>query len=58
MKQMYKKQKDLAMLTGRQMAFMIHAYFRINDVQGRTRSMNDLLHIELANDILKQFNQA
>ena len=35
------------MLTGRQIAFMIYAFFKINDAQGRASGMNDLLNVEL-----------
>ena len=37
---------NLPMLTGRQIVFMIHAYFKINDVQDRAVSMNDVLSSE------------
>ena len=46
------------MLTRRQIAFIIYAFFKINDVQGRTTSINELLNIELFNDNLIQFDQA
>ena len=40
----------LSMLTGRQIAFMIFAFFKVNDVKERTESINDLLHVELVNE--------
>ena len=46
------------MVIRRQIAFIIYAFFKINDVQGRGTSMNCMLKIDLANDILKQFDQA
>ena len=42
------------MLMGRQIAFMIKAFFRS---QGRAIGMNDLLNIELRIDSLKIFDQ-
>ena len=47
--------KGLTMLTGRQIAFMLCAFY---NVQGRAIGMNDLLNIELRNDSLKMFDQA
>ena len=52
------EKKNLPLLTGRQIAFMICAFFEINNVHGRAMSMNDLLNIEVVNDILKKFDQA
>ena len=40
------EKKNLPMLTGRQFAFMINVHFKINDVQMRIMSMNDLLNIK------------
>ena len=47
--------KALPMLTRGQIAFIIYAYFKINDVQGRATGINDLLNIELRCDSLKMF---
>ena len=48
---------NLPMLTGRQIAFMIYAYFKINVVQDRAISMNDELSSECVNDNLNEFEQ-
>ena len=37
----FQEKENLPMLTGRQMALLIYAYFKINDVEGRAKSMND-----------------
>ena len=37
---------------------MIYAFFKINDVQVRVISLDDLLNIEVVNDILKKFDQS
>ena len=52
------KLKNLPMLTGRQIAFMTYAYCKVNDVQERAMSMNDLLNIELVKGNLTKFDQA
>ena len=39
-----KKEKALQMLTRRQIALMIFAFFEINDVQGKVIGINDLLN--------------
>ena len=44
------------MLTGRQIASMIYAFFNINDVQERATDMNDMLNIKLRN--VKIFDRA
>ena len=38
------------MLTRRQLAFEIYAFFKIIDVQGQAKNMNDLLNVEMVND--------
>ena len=43
------------MLTGRQIAHQIYAFFKIDDLQGRAIGTNDLLNIELHNDNLETF---
>ena len=44
------EQENLPVLTGRQIAFMVHTFFKINDVSVGAVSMNDLPNIELSND--------
>ena len=44
--------------TGRQSAFMIYAFFKINDGQVRAMSMTALHNIELANDNLKKLDRS
>ena len=39
------------------MFYQIFSFFNINENQGRTMGLNDLLDIDLYNDILKMFNQ-
>ena len=45
------------MLTGRQIAYQIDAFFKLNDVPGRVSGSNDMLNIELRDDNLKMFDQ-
>ena len=41
------------MLSGRQIAVMVCAFFKINDVQGSAFGMDDVLNVELRNETLK-----
>ena len=52
------EKKNRPMLTGRQIAFTIYAFFKINDVQRKVIGTNDLLNIELVNDHVKKFDEA
>ena len=52
------RKERLPMLTGRQIAYQICAYFKINDVHRIAFGMNDLLNIELRNDNLMMFDQS
>ena len=45
-------------LTGRKIVNLIHAFFRIFDVQGRAVDLNGQLSIELRSDNLKKFDEA
>ena len=45
-------------LTVRQIMFQIFSFFKINQTQGHTMNLSDLLYVELYNDNLKMFNQA
>ena len=40
------RKEHLPMLTRRQLAFEIYAFFKIIDVQGQAKNMNDLLNVE------------
>ena len=52
------EKENLPMLTGRQIAFMVYAFFNFHDHQRGVVGMNDLLNIELVNDNLKTFDEA
>ena len=46
------------MLTGRQSIFQKKKFFNINETQGHSMNLSDLLNVELYNDNLKMFNEA
>ena len=52
------EKKRLPMLTRRQIASIIYALFKTNDVQMRAVGSDDLPIIEVRNDNLKMFHQA
>ena len=52
------EKKRLPMLTRRQIASIIYALFKTNDVQMRAVGLDDLPIIEVRNDNLKMFHQA
>ena len=52
------EKKKLPMLTGKQVAFTIHAFVETKDVQRRVTGMNDLLNFGLVNDNVKKFDDA
>ena len=54
----FQEKKNLPMLTRRQIAFLIFAHFKINDFQGRSLGMDDLLNTVLINDHLKKSDHA
>ena len=52
------RKENLPMLTGRQTAFEIYGFFKINDVQGQAKNMHDMLNIEMVNDNLKTISRS
>ena len=52
------EKQSLQMMTGRQIAFMIDALFKINNVQKRVIDIDDLLNIEVVHDNLRKFDEA
>ena len=44
------------MISGRRIARVVHAFFKINDVQGKVIGLSDLLNMELRSDSVKIFD--